>query len=315
MGEEVVAVLSEMVLPMAERLTREQLVLPGAAGKQPFDAFDPAETSRPRSGFAIAEKQVGTYAGHPNMVEWVFGLSGRAEMALDGGRYEVAAGELVVIPPRVPHLERILHQDQGFHLIWICGYLHQANIKIHASSYNGGSRFQLVRGACLNNRADLCRNFARTGEEAALRGKGWLSLLRASVVEALVDIVRHLEKHGLGQSQVEHRASMVDLAKQYIHSHYSQPLALKQIAAAVFLSPNYFSTLFAQSAGMTVFDYVQQVRLEEAQRQLSNSLLSINDVARNVGFLSRSHFTRSFRQHCGCSPREFRRRKIVAAHA
>jgi AraC-like DNA-binding protein len=312
MGDELLGVLVNSMLPQADRLTRQQLILPQSAGKASFGPYPPTDDSL-SDGAELDSKRVGTYSSHSRSTEWVFGHTGRAELALDGQRYTIEKGELGIIQPTMKHLERIHHPNDSFHVIWFCAYTERQRITIHSSSYYGGNRFQLISGAVIEERADLCQFFSRTAEEATNKKKSWDSMIKSMVIHVLVEIIRHIEEKGFGYSTSQQHVSMVDLAKGYIHSHFAQHLTLDEISSAAFLSPNYFSSLFAQATGSTVFDYVNKVRLEEARRLLQETRLPVQEVAKQSGFQTASHFTRTFRQQTGLSPRDFRRKLVSEA--
>jgi AraC-like DNA-binding protein len=307
MGPDLIAILSETILPLAERLDRDHLILPGAAGKNSIGTYpSPAHEHDIEKGLNIEDARVGTYGSHPQGIEWVIGLSGKAELALDGRRYEIAVGDFAIIPRHAMHLERIRDHRHGFHLIWVACYLNKDRVTMHSSSYFGGNRFQLVRGAAIEKCRDLCQHFQTVEHEATEQAPGWESLIRATIVTALIRALRRLKEEGLGLMPKEYPRNVVEVAKSYIQAHFSRHLTLNEIAHAVFLSPTYFSSLFAQTAGFTVFDYVHQVRLDEAKRLLKETKIPINEVASKSGFRTRSHFVRSFRSHTGRAPREFR---------
>lgn len=308
MDDQLVSILSQTLLPMAERMSEQNFVVPGIGGKRSIGEYPPPEKSIAR-GVDILNQRVGPYSAHTQVVEWVFGLSGKAELALHGQRYELAEGDVGIIPEGIKHVERIRDARQDFHLIWFCCNLRSSILTIHSSSFCGGNRFQLINSARIERCRDLCQLFMRAADEANAQGQAWDSLLRATVVSVVVQIMRHLREHGAGFMTPQHQASVIDIAKAFIQSRFARPLTLAEIAQSVFLSPNYFSSLFTQTAGMTVFDYVRRVRLEEAQRLLAQTRLPIRDVAKTTGFPTRSHFVRSFRKHAGCLPRDYRRRQ------
>jgi hypothetical protein len=71
-----------------------------------------------------------------------------------------------------------------------------------------------------------------------------------------------------------------------------------------------FAEHFRQSFGRTPMDYLRDVRLRRGAQLLQVSQLSVDGVASKVGFASRSHFSRSFKEQFGCSPVEFRERRF-----
>ena len=60
---------------------------------------------------------------------------------------------------------------------------------------------------------------------------------------------------------------------------------------------------------ITVFDYLNDLRMNKAARLLADSEQTINDIAEDLGFSSQSHFTTSFRKRYGLTPKEFREGK------
>jgi transcriptional regulator GlxA family with amidase domain len=66
--------------------------------------------------------------------------------------------------------------------------------------------------------------------------------------------------------------------------------------------------LFKKAFGMSLADYLTHHRVSHAQRLLVTTAEKIAEVAFNSGFNSISRFNEAFRESCGCTPREYRRR-------
>lgn len=116
---------------------------------------------------------------------------------------------------------------------------------------------------------------------------------------------RHVVVHDGGLNKVERMACL-------IARRYTEPLTVDEIGRAVDLHPNYAMSLFKQAFGTTLIDYLTRHRISHAQRLLAVGDTKIVDVALASGFNSISRFNEAFRQSCGCSPREYRRRHILA---
>jgi len=85
-----------------------------------------------------------------------------------------------------------------------------------------------------------------------------------------------------------------------------RPHSLDTLADVAHMSRSVFARRFQECFARTPMDYVRDVRLRRAAQLLHRGELSVSDVATRVGFASRSHFSRAFREHFGCSPAEFR---------
>ena len=92
----------------------------------------------------------------------------------------------------------------------------------------------------------------------------------------------------------------------YISEHFTEDLTLERIAAYAGFSKYHFERIFSDYAGITFYQYLQQMRINYAQTLLSNPELSITDISYQAGFASCTAFTRAFRKSTGYPPSQFR---------
>jgi AraC family transcriptional regulator len=93
----------------------------------------------------------------------------------------------------------------------------------------------------------------------------------------------------------------------YIEDHLSEDLSLSRIAAITGVSASHFKSLFRESAGVPVHQYVIQRRVERAKDLLMQDKLSIAEIALATGFSHQSHMARHMRRSVGLSPRAMKR--------
>ena len=103
--------------------------------------------------------------------------------------------------------------------------------------------------------------------------------------------------------------SLVEKMKDRIDKSYSTLLSLNQIVDNLYVSPNYANKLFHEQYGITLYDYLQNVRVNEAMRLLTTTNLKHSEIAEKVGYQSSTYFTTAFKKHVGLSPKEYRRIK------
>ena len=92
----------------------------------------------------------------------------------------------------------------------------------------------------------------------------------------------------------------------HVQAHLGQNLSLAEIAAAINISPTYFSRLFKRATGSSPHQYVIQQRVERAKLMLSKTDLAIADIALQLGFSSQSHLTQQFKRFTGITPKQVR---------
>ena len=96
-------------------------------------------------------------------------------------------------------------------------------------------------------------------------------------------------------------------ATELLSENLDGGLSLADVAAECGLSPGHFSRAFAQSTGRRPHRWLREQRIEKAKSLLSNSRLSLVEIAKATGFGDQSHFTRVFSETTGSSPGAWRR--------
>ena len=94
---------------------------------------------------------------------------------------------------------------------------------------------------------------------------------------------------------------------RYIERHYDQRLYLKDLAQQFYLAPNYCCSLFIKYKKMTFSQYVTELRMQRAMRLLGRPSLSINNVAKSVGFDDYTYFNKVFKRYFQCTPSEYKK--------
>ena len=96
-------------------------------------------------------------------------------------------------------------------------------------------------------------------------------------------------------------------AKEYIQTHFSEPLTLEEVSEMVGLSTAYFSALFKKTEGEGFAKYLINVRMEQAKLLLRESNLPVTEICRKVGYNDPKHFTHTFEKAAGVKPSTYRK--------
>lgn len=100
----------------------------------------------------------------------------------------------------------------------------------------------------------------------------------------------------------------VKAAIDYVLSHYTESLTLKEVADAARLTPNYLSALFHKTMGVSLWDYVTKKRIDHALNLLdSDQTLTVLHVALACGFNSTASFNKAFRLRTDTTPSAYRK--------
>lgn len=94
---------------------------------------------------------------------------------------------------------------------------------------------------------------------------------------------------------------------RYINANFTEKLYLEDLAAKFHFNPSYLSYRFKEVTGISFIEYLNSVRVKEAQRMLANSGSPVTDIALQCGFSNLTHFGRVFKDITGVTPSAFRR--------
>ena len=101
--------------------------------------------------------------------------------------------------------------------------------------------------------------------------------------------------------------STTDLAvRQYLETHFAEPLTLDQIAAHVGMDRYSLCRYYRDTQNTTVMEQLRAIRVAKAKQYLRYAAEPIETIGRMCGYDSPSYFGKIFREETGRSPREYR---------
>ena len=107
------------------------------------------------------------------------------------------------------------------------------------------------------------------------------------------------------QDHVAHCRDAIEKACLFMDSHFAERISLEQLCRIAGLSKSSLLRTFTVSKGVTPYNYLQSVRIDNAKRLLESGY-SPADAALKTGFSDQSHFTNYFTRFIGISPGMYR---------
>lgn len=107
------------------------------------------------------------------------------------------------------------------------------------------------------------------------------------------------------------KSPYLEKAINYIHQNLQEDLRVPHIAKHVGINKSYLHLLFNQQLDISISSYINRKRLEQACFLLCNSDLSITEIAFEVGYNSRQHFSSRFSQYYHLSPQAYKKQKTI----
>lgn len=145
--------------------------------------------------------------------------------------------------------------------------------------------------------------------EQAGVNSGSIALTQALMSQCLIYLLRYLSEQSDGRLPWLDGLEDANLspAVDLIFERPAAPHTVASLAEAASMSRSLFAERFHAAFGCSPISFVHDVRLRQAAGMLrQREDLSIDQISHRVGFMSRSHFSRAFKDHFGLSPVEFR---------
>jgi AraC-like DNA-binding protein len=150
-------------------------------------------------------------------------------------------------------------------------------------------------------------------EEVAAPEEGTMALTSALMKACLVVLLRrHLKSsRKAGTPSALFGDARIGRAVAALVDDPSADHSVTTLAKEAGMSRSAFARDFKATLGVTPIEFVTRIRLNLARRLLISTVRPVEAIAAEVGFSSRSHFSRVFRDHYGTDPSTFRRRNFL----
>ena len=85
---------------------------------------------------------------------------------------------------------------------------------------------------------------------------------------------------------------------------------LTNVSEALYLNNSYLSHIFKQKTGTTLYQYLLDIRMQEAKDLLRNSNMTVAEIGYQVGYAIPKNFYSAFKKYYSESPRSYQKRKF-----
>lgn len=99
---------------------------------------------------------------------------------------------------------------------------------------------------------------------------------------------------------------IIEATKAFIRKNIGMDISRDDVAANVFLNPDYLSRIFKRATGYSISEYILKIRMSVACELLTKTELSISKVAASCGYTHMAHFSKMFKKETQLTPNEYR---------
>lgn len=154
----------------------------------------------------------------------------------------------------------------------------------------------------VNIREDIVRLYNSAIEIAEAQEAGFQQVL-AGIVGRLLSLAYYLDKNSLFKDSGA--GDKISEAKVLVYGNYAT-ITPEEIAEKLCISYSSFRKAFKEYTGLSPAKFINDVRMSKAKELLTNSNVSIKEIAYRVGYNNHDYFFTAFRHKTGQTPAEYR---------
>jgi len=127
----------------------------------------------------------------------------------------------------------------------------------------------------------------------------------------LYRVVRHCKDYDPDVKRGDFRPRPTMRIKRYLYENYQKDISLDHLAAVTGYSKNYLCRIFRENTGMTINQYLNEVRIGKAVDLLAGTDLDLAEVAGRCGYNSVFYFIKAFKKRMGIPPGSYRKSELT----
>lgn len=230
-------------------------------------------------------------------IELVYTKHGRGTAYCDGKKYTLADGTwFLAFPNQVHHYADCADGEYWVLIMKPFDLLRYGQIFMKGVPNSAVYRFENGQDDGLESLLEIaCREYVRDGY--------------SDVIAAYLTVVFGKLLPFFTVEKVDFSRETVLRILQYCTAHYKEDLTVTSVAESLDLSRSCVSHIFSTRISMNFCDYINLLRLAEAEKILNNKSYTITEIAGMSGFSTIRTFNRAFLKKYGISPSAYRKRQ------
>lgn len=230
--------------------------------------------------------------------QWIQCIKGRGELRVNDEVYIIKENEGMFLTPHVPHEYYPITSE--WQVCWVSFNGSVIDDIMLSLQFINSGKIVLTHAESLYRMLQEIMNLLEENHTSSTMKCS--ELLYSVILKLRQDSVYIESKSRLQQ------ITQLNPVLRYIEEYYHQPLTLEVLAKQLNVTEQYTCLLFQQSLGIRPFEYVTRVRIQKAKKLLlKNNQISVQDIARQVGYEHPSYFIKRFKEQENVTPTVFRK--------
>ena len=230
--------------------------------------------------------------------EILYVAGGAGEAILEGKKFRLAPGDLVVVNPGTLHEER---SDAKAPLRLIFLAIRDFAVPGLPAGCLSQEKYRVL--SCGEYRYKMDIYLRELLQETSSQIEFYQEISQGLVSALLVLVMRLIRINPEDEAALSQECQKI---KEYLDQNFTSPITLDSLSETVYISKHYLSHLFMEQSGVSPIKYLTSKRMEKACELLSETELPVSEVSKAVGYENPLYFSQVFKRIYGISPVKYR---------
>jgi len=233
---------------------------------------------------------------------------------IDFNNYNIAKGDLYILSPGQIHKWLFDPSTKGYVINFTTDFFDSF---LFRKDYLNDFSFFIGNGYNSKIKLDafydfIANIFRKIDQEYRAHEQVNLDLIRIYLLELFHELEKGLGKQNEELYENKPQMELLNRFDKLVEANYIEKKLPKEYAELLFVTPNHLNAVCQKVRNFSAGEVIRNRILLECKRLLTNSPLTISEIAYQLNFADNSYFSRFFKKHTGKSPENFRKNKLEA---
>jgi len=250
---------------------------------------------------------------HKKSMEIIEVISGQVKIQIGTEQIVASSGDFVFLPPALVFRADSINSKASIRAITFDSSILEANMEhfdaevsymFYLQSKNKVAHFNSEHPV----HSALQKYMQESYDEYMAKDVCYKLPIRANIYLMMTALLRYYcGTKNEADRMVYHNVLRLRPVVEYISEHYCEKIYIDKLAEMINVSADYFTKMFNASIGKTPIEYINGLRVNEAMRLLSETEMSVAEIAEKIGFCNPNYFHKIFKQYMDVSPLAYRK--------
>lgn len=243
--------------------------------------------------------------GFSTNISLIFVIKGEVIIKKEDNKYTLEEEDIVLINPNTMYTINSLNTNQVYILEIDGQYFNSYYSNFNKLTFNLNSLE--MRDYSLEDYVYVKKIMIKLLEVCIKKDNGYLLIAKQLSTQLMITLINKFTSDSRKQVLATYDYDeKIDNIVKFVLIHYKEKISLQDISDQLYLNPQYISRYFSKQMGITLNNFISNIRLQESINDLSNSDKKITFVALDNGFPNLKSYFKAFKEVYNMTPSKYR---------